>query len=319
MIGKIVKGRSFSGCIKYILDKQKDTRLLDAQGLRLKSKASIIRGFVAQAKLRPKLGISVGHISLSFSAEDKDKLSNEFLIKVTREYMQKMGIVNTQYIVAQHFDKEHPHIHLCFNRVNNNGETISDSNDEYQSTKICRELTEKHGLHIAEGKEKVKQHRLKEPDKTKYEIHNAIKDAIPQCKNWDQLSDKLKKQGIDVKYKYKGQTNEKQGVIFTKNGYSFSGSKVDRMYSYSKIDAQLQLNENAISNNQSQRQTDPTQTTNQNKREQSVSIVGSILDGISGMSGPELHGDDYEEEQFKQQMDYEEKKRQKKNKFRRGL
>lgn len=235
-MAKIVKGRSFSGCIKYILDKAKNTILLDAEGLRLKSKASIIQSFVSQAKLRPKLGISVGHISLSFSVEDKSKLSNEFLVRITKEYMQKMGIVNTQYIIAQHFDKEHPHIHLCFNRVDNNGETISDKNDEYRSVKICRELTEKYGLHIAEGKEKVKQHRLKEPDKTKYEIHDIIKDALPKCKNWEQLIAKLKQQGIEVKYKYKGQTDEMQGVIFSKNDYSFNGSKVDRTFSYSKID-----------------------------------------------------------------------------------
>lgn len=310
-MAKIVKGRSFSGCIKYILDKAKNTILLDAEGLRLKSKASIIQSFVSQAKLRPKLGISVGHISLSFSVEDKSKLSNEFLVRITKEYMQKMGIINTQYIIAQHFDKEHPHIHLCFNRVDNNGETISDKNDEYRSVKICRELTEKYGLHIAEGKEKVKQHRLKEPDKTKYEIHDIIKDALPKCKNWEQLIAKLKQQGIEVKYKYKGQTDEMQGVIFSKNDYSFNGSKVDRTFSYSKIDYQLKQNE--FSYNQSQ-----SQSINQSPNK-SKDIIESVLDGISGISTLQSHGDDYEEEAFKSRMEYEEQKRKRKKKFRRGL
>lgn len=312
-MGKISKGRSFNKCVKYILDEGKNTKLLDAQGVRLKSSGSIVQSFIAQAKLNPKLSISVGHISLSFSAEDKDKLSNEFLVKITREYMQKMGIVNTQYIVAQHFDKEHPHIHLCFNRVDDMGKTISDKNDRHRSVKICRELTEKYGLHIAQGKEKVKEHRLKEPDKTKYEIYNAIKNAIPQCKNWEQLSDKLNKQGIDIKYKYKGQTDEVQGVIFSKNDYSFNGSKVDRMFSYSKIDAQLR--ENCISVNKAQQQSN----SNEINQEQSASLAGSILDGLSGMSVFQSHGDNYEDEQFKKRMSYEEKKRKQKNKFRRGL
>lgn len=311
MMGKIVKGRSFSGCIKYILDKEKDTKLLDAQGIRLKSKASIIQSFVAQAKLRPKLGISVGHVSLSFSAEDKNKLSNEFLIKITREYMQKMGIVNTQYILAQHFDKEHPHIHFCFNRVNNNGETISDSKDQDRSIRICRELTEKYGLHIAEGKEKVKEHRLKEPDKTKYEIHNVLKDAIPQCKNWDQLIKALNKQGIEVKYKYNGQTDEKQGIIFMKNGYSFNGSKVDRMFSYSKIDFQLKQNVNTSSLDQNQNKSQ--------QQSQTKDIVESTLDALSGIGAMQVHGDDSEEEAFKNRVEYEEQKRKRKNKFRRGI
>lgn len=312
-MGKISKGRSFNKCVKYILDKGKDTKLLYAQGVRLKSRGSIVQSFIAQAKLNPKLGISVGHISLSFSAEDKNKLSSEFLVKVGREYMQKMGIANTQYIVAQHFDKEHPHIHLCFNRVDNIGKTISDKNDRHRSVKICRELTEKYGLHIAQGKEKVKEHRLKEPDKTKYEIYNAIKNAIPQCKNWEQLSDELNKQGIDIKYKYKGQTDEIQGIIFSKNAYSFNGSRVDRMFSYTKIDALLR--ENNISVNKAQQQSN----SNEINQEQSVSVAGSILDGLSGMSVFQSNGDDYEDEQFKKRMSYEEKKRKQKNKFRRGL
>ena len=33
-------------------------------------------------------------------------------------------------------------------------------------------------LYFAKGKERVKQHRLKEPDKSKYEIYTAVKNEI---------------------------------------------------------------------------------------------------------------------------------------------
>ena len=52
----------------------------------------------------------------------------------------------------------------------------------------------------------------------------------------------LKKQDIDVRFKYKGNSQEVQGIIFEKNGYHFNGSKVDRSFSYSKIDFALQQN-----------------------------------------------------------------------------
>lgn len=52
----------------------------------------------------------------------------------------------------------------------------------------------------------------------------------------------LNRQGVEVRFKHKGQTDEIQGVVFTKNGYHFSGSKVDRRFSYSKINAALQCN-----------------------------------------------------------------------------
>ena len=89
--------------------------------------------------------------------------------------LERIGIKDTQYIIGPHFDKEHPHIHIAFNRIDNNGKSISDRNDRFRSEKICKELTAKYCLYFAEGKEKGKEHRLKEPDKTKYEIYQALK------------------------------------------------------------------------------------------------------------------------------------------------
>lgn len=40
---------------------------------------------------------------------------------------------------------------------------------------------------IASGKENVKRERLKGNDKTKYEIYDALKKAIPQSLTWRQL------------------------------------------------------------------------------------------------------------------------------------
>ena len=164
------------------------------------------------------------------------------MAQMAREYMEKMGIKDTQYIIGRHFDKEHPHIHIAFNRIDNNGKTISDRNDRFKSEKICKELTAKYCLYFAGGKENVKEHRLKEPDKTKYEIYQALKAEIAQCRNWKDLLAHLKKQDIDVRFKYKGNSQEVQGIIFEKNDYHFNGSKVDRGFSYSKIDFALQQN-----------------------------------------------------------------------------
>lgn len=100
----------------------------------------------------------------------------------------------------------------------------------------------KYGLHMAVSKDNVKRNRLKEPDKTKYELYDILKKEVGRCGNWNVLVANLKRQGVEVSFKHKGQTNEVQGVVFTKNGYRFNGSKVDRRFSYSKIDAALQRN-----------------------------------------------------------------------------
>ena len=235
-----MKGSGFKGVINYIFDPKKGTELIDSSGVRTDDISHIIQSFIDQTNLNSRVSKVVGHISLSFSTQDSLKLSNEFMTQVAREYMEKMGIKDTQYIIGRHFDKDHPHVHIAFNRIDNHGKTISDKNDRFRSEKICKELTTKYDLYFASGKEKIKEHRLKEPDKTKYEIYQALREKIPKSRNWKSLLAHLRNEGIDVHFKYKGNTQEVQGIVFEKNGYHFNGSKVDRSCSYSKIDFALQ-------------------------------------------------------------------------------
>ncbi len=151
MIAKITTGGGFAGAVNYILDPKKAAELLIGEGVRLKNTNSIIKSFVAQTDLNSRVSKPAGHISLDFSVQDKAKLSNAFMLKVADDYMNRMGIVNTQFIISRHYDKEHPHIHIVFNRVNNLGKTISNKNDRYRSEKICKELTRKNDLYFARG------------------------------------------------------------------------------------------------------------------------------------------------------------------------
>lgn len=242
MIAKIVTGGDFAGVVNYILDVKKAAELLIGEGVRLKNANSITKSFVSQTELNLRVTKPVGHISLDFSIQDKAKLNNEFMLKVAGDYLTRMGIVNTQFVIARHLDREHPHIHIVFNRINNNGKTITNKNDRYRSEKICKELTLKYDLYFAKGKENVKIHQLKEPDKTKYEIYYSLKEIVPNCKNWGELEPRLKSAGIEVRYKYRGNTQIIQGITFIKNNLKFNGSKVDRQFSYSKIKHRLEQN-----------------------------------------------------------------------------
>ncbi len=242
MMAKIVKGSDFKGVVNYILDKDKNTQVVAFEGLFMENKETIAMGFNVQCQMNGKVTKPVGHIALSFSKEDEPRLTNRLMAGIALEYMERMGIKNTQFFIARHFDKEHPHVHIAFNRIDNNGNTISDRNERLRSTRICKELTLKHGLHMANGKDNVKRNRLKEPDKTKYELYDILKTEVGRCGNWNVLVANLKRQGVEVHFKHKGQTDEIQGIVFTKNGYHFNGTKVDRRFSYSKIDAALQRN-----------------------------------------------------------------------------
>lgn len=242
MIAKIVKGSSFNGVVSYILDKEKGAKILVCDGLFAENKDTIAMSFEAQSKMNPKVTKPVGHISLAFHKEDEHRLTDRAMAGIALEYLKEMGIFDTQILIVRHFDKEHPHVHIAFNRIANNGRTINDCNERIRSAHICKELTKKYNLYFASGKEQVKQHRLKEPDKTKYGLYTILKSEVSRCGNWNILAANLKKQGVEMRFKYKGKSDEVQGVVFIMNGYSFSGSKIDRRFSYAKIDVALERN-----------------------------------------------------------------------------
>ena len=242
MIGKIVQGANFRGVVNYVLQKP-DAEPLGSRGLRNDSIDHIVDSFRMQASLNP-IAKPVAHISLDFSVQDKERLTNKMMMQIADEYLRRMGYGDTQVLIVRHNDREHPHLHLVLNRIDGNGKRISDKNERVRNAKVCREISDKYGLYTAPNKENVKRHRLREPDKTKYEIYDAIRNALPRCNNWNDLTTALRKQGINTEFKHKGSTSTIEGVKFSKNGYTFSGSKIDKAFSFSKLDrhfAQAQL------------------------------------------------------------------------------
>jgi len=253
MIGKVMKRAAFKGCVNYVLKKQ-DAKLLSADGVLLENRNSIIKSFNTQRLMKPNIKHPVGHISLSYSPDDKDRLTNGTMIKLAKEYMQEMNIIDTQFIIVRHFDNGNPHVHLVYNRIDNNGKVISDKNDRYRNEAVCKKLKDKYGLTYGKGKDKVKQQKLRGKDKTKHQVYNAVKDALSKSTNWNDLEKLLKEKGVILSYKYKGQTNEVQGISFTKTNVTFKGSDIDRSFSYSKLDKFLQEKEHKLKENQNHNQ-----------------------------------------------------------------
>ena len=243
MIAKIIKGADFGGVINYMLSKEKGkAKVLANNNIGFIDQNLCVHEFVLQASMRPNVQKPVCHTILSFSASDAERLTDDVMVKIANEYLEKMGYGNTQNLIVRHSDRQHPHLHICINRIGNDGKTISDRNEKYRSTKICRELTERYGLTLGEGKKAVNRHRLRGEDKLRYEIFDAIKTALLHSKNWKDFVADLERQDIATRFKTKGNTDVVQGIIFKKNGCSFSGSKIDRSCSFSRLNAEIERN-----------------------------------------------------------------------------
>lgn len=305
MIAKIVKGSSFKGVVNYILDKEKDAKILVCDGLFAENRDTIVMSFEAQSKMNPRVMKPVGHISLAFHKEDEHRLTDHAMAGIALEYLKEIGITDTQVLIVRHFDKEHPHVHIAFNRIANNGRTISDRNERIRSARICKELTRKYNLYFASGKERVKQHRLKEPDKTKYGLYSILKSEVSRCGNWNILAANLKKQGVEMRFKHKGNSDEVQGVVFTMNGYSFSGSKIDRRFSYSKIDAALERNRR----NERQENISPPHREGQFMFPTEPKDNDDLYSGSIGLFMPDNTDGQTEENRFEEQLKRKNKKK----------
>lgn len=240
MIAKNIKGKSFKGCVQYVINETAE--LLGAEGVWADTTKDMIRSFAMQRSGRKEIKQPVGHIPISFAPEDKARMTNDFMVQLAKEYMQEMGIKNTQYIIVRHHNTDNEHLHIVYNRINNNLKLISVNNDYKRNVKTCKKLKDKYNLTYGKGKERVKREKLNDPDKVKYYMYDAIKSVLPECKNPADLRFGLKKSGIELEYKFKRGTNQIEGVSFRYNDIAFKGSGIDRKFSYGNLQKSFKEN-----------------------------------------------------------------------------
>ena len=247
MIGKLKKGASFGGCIRYVTGKD-EAKILASDGVLLGTNAEITQSFELQRHLNPRIKKPVGHIALSFKPEDRPRLTDEFMAKIALEYMQMMGITKTQFIIVRHHNTDNPHCHIVYNRINNEGKLISDRNDYRRNEQVTKALKSKYGFTYGTDKSKTNTRKLRNAERAKYEIHNAVKSALRMADSWDEFKSELAKRGVHLEFVYMDKEQTKvQGIRFCKDGYSFKGTQISREYSFVKLDARLGSEYNRVS------------------------------------------------------------------------
>lgn len=236
MISKVIKpAKSFSRVCRYLLEKRQEARLIVAAGVRDYDYRKMAEDFDLQASENPNLSSPVQHIILAFPPGED--LQDENLAEIAREYLRELEIIQTQYVVVSHREKEHKHLHIVLNRVGNNGRTIKDNFLGLRGKKKAQELTQRHGLASAEKKDlkKTNIYQMNAQDRTRYEIYHAIQNSLEKARNITELERVLKATQIEMVYKYKSQTKEVQGVSFKRGQFKYKGSEIDRRFSYRNL------------------------------------------------------------------------------------
>ena len=244
MIAKIKTRADFRGIVNYANDqknKKKSATLLAHEGVCAINNKTIADSFQIQTSMRPKVKSPVKHVSLAFSPQDtvrfpNDEKGNTLMVEIAKKWMEQMGIRNTQYIIARHHDTKHPHCHLVFNRINNEGNLISDSNERIRNAKVCRVLTKEYGLYFAPKNSKARnKSRLRPHQLRKYNLRSSVLDAQVNSRSWNDFISTLKGQGIDMRFNHAENSDKIRGISFCMDEFSIAGSKIDRDLSFNNL------------------------------------------------------------------------------------
>src|SRR5688500_3051205 len=155
MVAKITVPNSIKKALNYNEQKMKEGKaeciyahhfLKEASHLNFYEK---LNRFQSLIDLNKRAVTNTIHISLNFGLEEK--IGREKLTEIASVYMEKIGFSEQPYLVYQHLDAGHPHIHIVSTNIQKNGKRISLHNiGRNQSTQARKEVEIAYGLVKAE-------------------------------------------------------------------------------------------------------------------------------------------------------------------------
>lgn len=252
MVSRISSGKFFSGLQNYLEKEQ--AQVIDKNLMIGKDTKELTREFLDCAEQNKHVRTPVKHHVISFANGDLNKLDNDKLRAMGREYLDKMGYGNHQYTMHRHDDTGRTHLHFCINKVDIEGNNYRPKFEEKQSREVLEELEIKYGLEKT-GKnreqtqeqekaqtynrsEKEMEKRLNEKGELtiKQEMRRDIKKAVSESRSQPEMVEKLKAKGIETQLNSAG-----NGYTFERE-MKFKGSTLDKKLSYANINKQFEIN-----------------------------------------------------------------------------
>lgn len=151
MIAKISATENLGGALGYNFKKveKEEASILLAQGLYQNKEGTytmedVLADMEALIPKNCRTKKTVFHCSLN--PHPDEKLSDETLMQIAKEYMEALGYGKQPYIVFKHSDIAREHIHIVSLRVNGEGKKINDKFEKRRSKKITDALERKYSL-----------------------------------------------------------------------------------------------------------------------------------------------------------------------------
>lgn len=172
MVAKIKSGKGLRGALSYNENKVKEGRamLLDAPGFAKDPKelsfADKLGRLQDLAGRNQRATTNTVHISLNFDVTER--LPQDQLRMIAADYMEGIGFGRQPFLLYEHTDAGHPHLHLVTTNIDSAGRRISLHNlGKFQSEETRKAIEEKYSLVKAETKSLKPAVRIK-PEPVQY-------------------------------------------------------------------------------------------------------------------------------------------------------
>ena len=249
MIGRIIYGETCKGTLNYVFAKT---------GMRILCYGNVFSQEISQKFFGNVLHFQgqrnatknrYAHISLNLP--HGEHLNDRTFLKVSREYMEKMGYRDRPYVVVRHTDTKHEHVHIVTTNVKEDGKVMALYNSHKRNMATQRYLEKKFGLIKSPNKKQenpLPVYRKPEPKEetensqgTRFYIQDILNTVMQKYKvrSFGELARLVKPYHIELRLTRSetGRVGVKYGLN-NKEGYRtrfLSGSTVHRSLSGPKL------------------------------------------------------------------------------------
>ncbi len=249
MVAKITTPKTVSRALNYNEQKVKSGKaeclyagnfLQEANELNFYQK---LERFEHQNALNQRAKTNTLHISLNFDVQDK--LFKEKLIEIASEYMDKIGFGEQPYLLYQHHDAGHAHLHIVTTSIQKDGRRIDTFNiGKNQSETARKSLELEYNLVRAESKKKVVSqeqkvtptihHKKVSAEKVEYgkmETKRAIQTVLDAVINQYKYTSLAELNAVLRQYNVMADRGREESILYQKSGLYYrvldeNGNKV---------------------------------------------------------------------------------------------
>jgi hypothetical protein len=237
MVCKVISGKSIKGALNYNESKVCEglaecigaaNFIAEPERLNFYNKLSRFENLIEK---NSRAKTNAVHISLNFDVGEK--LSQTKLNEIATTYMNKIGFGDQPYLVYEHRDAAHPHLHIVTTNIQEDGKRISIHNlGKNQSEQARKEIEEKYGLVVAGSKQKQGfDSTLKKAIYGKSETKRTINNIVAEVMRRYKFASLTEFNAVLRQYNVMADCGKEGMAMFEKNGLlytmlDFTGNKV---------------------------------------------------------------------------------------------